>query len=167
MCFVLQVSAWGGYVFIINLIPLHVFALLPYAALQQEAVHRWVTCDVCMFVWASEVHTSPPTQSHHVVLVLPYNEAWTCFLPHAYWFGHRDACAAVVAKYSKAQVSFCIDSSILIWCWYLMTHFFHPLHSCLSQSITFAALIWGCMDLRVVEKAFESRHAVLNAKTTC
>lgn len=27
-CFVLQVSAWGGYVFIINLIPLHVFVLL-------------------------------------------------------------------------------------------------------------------------------------------
>lgn len=24
----MQVSAWGGYVFIINLIPLHVFALL-------------------------------------------------------------------------------------------------------------------------------------------
>ena len=26
--FVFQVSAWGGYVFIINLIPLHVFVLL-------------------------------------------------------------------------------------------------------------------------------------------
>lgn len=26
--FYLQVSAWGGYVFIINLIPLHVFVLL-------------------------------------------------------------------------------------------------------------------------------------------
>ncbi len=88
------------------------FRAASYAAFQQEAVHRWVTCDVCMFVWASEVHTSPPTQSRHVVLVLPYNEAWTCFLPHAYWFGHRDACAAVVAKCSKAHVSFCIDSSI-------------------------------------------------------
>lgn len=32
LCFhvliVLQVSAWGGYVFIINLVPLHVFVLL-------------------------------------------------------------------------------------------------------------------------------------------
>lgn len=27
-CFAPQVSAWGGYVFIINLIPLHVFVLL-------------------------------------------------------------------------------------------------------------------------------------------
>lgn len=28
LVFVFQVSAWGGYVFIINLIPLHVFVLL-------------------------------------------------------------------------------------------------------------------------------------------
>ena len=28
LLFLLQVSAWGGYVFIINLIPLHVFVLL-------------------------------------------------------------------------------------------------------------------------------------------
>lgn len=28
LCVSLQVSAWGGYVFIINLIPLHVFVLL-------------------------------------------------------------------------------------------------------------------------------------------
>jgi len=28
LCVLLQVSAWGGYVFIINLVPLHVFVLL-------------------------------------------------------------------------------------------------------------------------------------------
>lgn len=32
----LQVSAWGGYVFIINLIPLHVFALIAMGRYSQR-----------------------------------------------------------------------------------------------------------------------------------
>lgn len=98
MCFVLQVSAWGGYVFIINLIPLHVFVLL----LMQRFSRRLyigespVLC-VCLcerLCFLYEVHTSPPTQSRHVVLVLPYNnEAWTCFFPLAFWFGHTEMLA--------------------------------------------------------------------------
>lgn len=76
-CFILQVSAWGGYVFIINLIPLHVFVLL----LMQRFSRRLyigespVLCVcLCERLWfLYEVHTSPPTQSRCVVLVLPYN----------------------------------------------------------------------------------------------
>lgn len=52
VCF-LQVSAWGGYVFIINLIPLHVFVLLlmqRYSRrlyIGESALHESVHVFVC------------------------------------------------------------------------------------------------------------------------
>ena len=46
-----QVSAWGGYVFIINLVPLHVFLLLIMGRFSNRYVHTCTCMYIIMYVY--------------------------------------------------------------------------------------------------------------------
>jgi hypothetical protein len=46
-CAVVQVSSWGGYVFLINLIPLHVLALMATGRFSHRIYVSYSTVSLC------------------------------------------------------------------------------------------------------------------------
>lgn len=82
---VLQVSAWGGYVFIINLIPLHVFVLLlmqRYSRrlyIGESALHECAHACVCVFRLrhtTTYTHLTQPLISSVFFFFLYSSEKW-------------------------------------------------------------------------------------------
>lgn len=152
-CFVLQVSAWGGYVFIINLIPLHVFVLL----LMQRYSRRLyigespVPCVcLCERFCFYEVHTHTHIPAHTIT---PHSACspiqwWSVnqldFCIRFFLFGHTKFCAAAVARCTTSHESLFTLTAAFSWHWCLMTHFFPP-----TSLLPFTSNPISSTDLRI------------------
>lgn len=117
-----------------------------HAALQQEAVYRWVTCVVCSLVRVWNTHVTAHSITHNSPF--PSVQSWSVnpLLPACFSFKHTFTCAFVITKCSTApgSLSSSIQTLMLIDAFISPTSLLH-LTTCKSQ----AQLIWGYVDLHI------------------